>query len=132
MSKKSSWVKKRQSESARAKVQQRIRRRKGLFKKAAEFSLECDSDVIVAIRIQQSGQLYIFESSSDAHMLSTLSNLVWSIWLFHFIKLTSLGSILPLSHPGGTGGYHPTWNVFILRPRRRTRVYWGWRVQDIT
>jgi hypothetical protein len=51
MSKKSSWVQKRQSESARAKAQQRLRRRKGLFKKAAEFSMECESDVIAAIRI---------------------------------------------------------------------------------
>ncbi|KAB8219227.1 hypothetical protein BDV33DRAFT_174286, partial [Aspergillus novoparasiticus] len=63
--KKSSLSKKRYSESSRAKSQQRQRCKRDLFKKAAEFSLECESDVVVAIRIRKTGQAYLFESSSQ-------------------------------------------------------------------
>ncbi|CAP91166.1 Pc13g00970 [Penicillium rubens Wisconsin 54-1255] len=73
---KSSWVKKRRSESSRAKSQQRQRRKSGLFKKAAEFSLECESDVVVAIRIRRTGQTYIFDSSSQEEWLEALPRLV--------------------------------------------------------
>ncbi|RWQ95435.1 hypothetical protein C8Q69DRAFT_465964 [Paecilomyces variotii] len=62
--KKSSCIKKRYSEASRAKSQQRQRRKSSLFKKAAEFSLGCESDVVIAIRIQKTGQVYIFYSSS--------------------------------------------------------------------
>ncbi|KAA8652090.1 uncharacterized protein ATNIH1004_000994 [Aspergillus tanneri] len=75
MPQKSSWLKKRRSESARAKTQQRHRRKRGLFKKAAEFSLECESDVVVAVRIQKTGQIYIFDSASKKKWLNTLSDL---------------------------------------------------------
>ncbi|CDM29085.1 Transcription factor, MADS-box [Penicillium roqueforti FM164] len=50
-------------ENLRARAQKLRRRRKGLFKKAAEYSIYCESDVVVAVRNRQSGQLYIFESS---------------------------------------------------------------------
>ena len=50
-------------DSPRARAQKVRRRRKGLFKKAAEYSINCESDVVVAVRNRQSGQLYIFESS---------------------------------------------------------------------
>jgi hypothetical protein len=76
MSKKSSWVKKRHSDSARAKAQQRHRRKRNLLKKAAEFSLECDSDVFLAVRIQGTGQIYVFDSSSEIQWLNILSNKV--------------------------------------------------------
>ncbi|KAE8307942.1 hypothetical protein BDV41DRAFT_25879 [Aspergillus transmontanensis] len=76
--KKSSWIKKRYSESSRAKSQQRQRRKSSLFKKAAEFSLECESDVVVAIRIGKAGQAYIFDSSSQEAWLKTLPSLAYS------------------------------------------------------
>jgi hypothetical protein len=76
MSKKTSWVKKRHSDSARAKAQQRHRRKRNLLKKAAEFSLECESDVFLAVRIQKTGQIYVFDSSSDIQWLNILSNKV--------------------------------------------------------
>lgn len=76
MSKKSSWVKKRRSDSARAKAQQRQRRKRNLLKKAAEFSLECESDVFLAVRIQKTGQIYVFDSSSEIQWLNILSNTV--------------------------------------------------------
>ncbi|KAL4931873.1 uncharacterized protein BDV17DRAFT_301493 [Aspergillus undulatus] len=108
MCKESPWVKKRHSESARAKAQQRLRRRKSLFKKAAEFSLECESDVIVAVRIQKSGQIYMFESSAETRLLSTLSNLVGPIRVFLSCQcLPLLGDILSAPHPGSTGGCYP-------------------------
>ncbi|KAK9607400.1 hypothetical protein V6Z93_000946 [Aspergillus fumigatus] len=75
MSKKSSWVKKRHSDSARAKAQQRHRRKRNLLKKAAEFSLECESDVFLAVRIQTTGQIHIFDSSSETQWLNILSNM---------------------------------------------------------
>lgn len=84
MSKKSSWVKKRHSDTARAKAQQRHRHKRGLFKKAAEFCLECESDVLVVVRIRKTGQMYILDSSSRNQWLNTLSNLVCPIKvLFH-------------------------------------------------
>jgi hypothetical protein len=76
MSKNSSWVKKRRSDSARAKAQQRQRRKRNLLKKAAEFSLECESDVFLAVRIQKTGQIYVFDSSSEIQWLNILSNTV--------------------------------------------------------
>jgi hypothetical protein len=79
--KKSSWVKKRRSESSQAKSQQRQRRKSSLFKKAAEFSLECESDVVVAIRNRKTGQSYIFDSSSQEEWLEALPGLVRTIIL---------------------------------------------------
>lgn len=76
MSNETSWVKKRQSETARAKVQQRNRRKRSLFKKAKEYVLECDSDVFVAVRVRKNGQMYIFDSSTQNQWLKDLSNLV--------------------------------------------------------
>lgn len=82
MSKKSLWVKKRHSDTARAKAQQWYRRQRGLFRKAAEFCLECESDVLVAVRIWKTGQMYILDSSSRNQWLNTLSNLVCPIKVF--------------------------------------------------
>ncbi|KAL4936304.1 hypothetical protein BDV06DRAFT_205293 [Aspergillus oleicola] len=76
MSNKPSFTKRRHSDSARAKTQQRHRRKRGLFKKAAEFSLECESDVFLAVRIRKSGQIYILDSSSRKELSDALSNLV--------------------------------------------------------
>ncbi|OQE10062.1 hypothetical protein PENFLA_c096G08622 [Penicillium flavigenum] len=75
MSKESPWVKKRQSESARAKTQQRNRRQRSLFKKAKEFVLECESDVFLAVRVRKTGQIYIFDSSIKNQWLKDLSNM---------------------------------------------------------
>ena len=119
MSKKSSWVKKRHSVTARAKAQQRHRRKKGLFKKAAEFCLECESDVFVAVRVRKTGQMYILDSSSQKQWLNILSNLVCLIKGFPIIELTLLGDMLPSSDPGDTGGYHAqAWWVFVRSGRR--------------
>lgn len=76
---KSSWVKKCHLETARAKAQQWHRQKKGLFKKAAEFGLECVSDVFVAVRVWKTGQMYILDSSSQKQWLNILSNLVCCI-----------------------------------------------------
>ncbi|KAJ5640292.1 uncharacterized protein N7484_008154 [Penicillium longicatenatum] len=74
-SKKLTWVKKRQLNSSRAKVQQRNRRKQSLFKKAKEFVFECESDIFVAVRIRKTGQIYILDSSTDDQWLKDLSNL---------------------------------------------------------
>jgi hypothetical protein len=73
---KSSLVKKRQSESSRAKTQQRNRRKRSLFKKAKEFVLECDSDVFLAVRVRKNGQIYILDSATRNQWLKDLTNLV--------------------------------------------------------
>lgn len=78
MSKKSTWIKKRQSESVRAKAQQRTRRKRSLFKKAKEFVLECESDVFVAVRIRESGQMHIFNSYRHNEWSKILAQLVQS------------------------------------------------------
>jgi hypothetical protein len=76
MSKETPWVTKRQSESARAKNQQRNRRKRSLFKKAKEFVRECESDVFLVVRVRKNGQMYIFDSSTRNQWLKDLSNLV--------------------------------------------------------
>ncbi|KAJ5491577.1 hypothetical protein N7539_003144, partial [Penicillium diatomitis] len=63
------------SESARAKTQQRNRRKRNLFKKAKEFVLKCDSDVFLAVRVRKNGQMYILDSSTYNQWLKDLSNL---------------------------------------------------------
>ena len=47
-----------------------------LRNQAAEFSLECESDMVVAIRIRKTGQTYIFDSSSQEEWLEALPRLV--------------------------------------------------------
>ena len=76
MSRKSSWVKKRRSETRVAISQQQIRRKKTMFKGAAEYSLECKADTLVAIRIGETGETFIFDSSTGGRWLGTLSRLV--------------------------------------------------------
>ena len=101
MSNKAVFVRKRRSDSARAKTQQRHRRKKGLFKKAAEFSLECESDVFLAVRINKTGQIYTLDSSFRKELLDTLSNLVRLVDFSTSITgLTSLGNILSSAHRG--------------------------------
>lgn len=76
MARNSAWARKRRSDTAQAKSQQRYKRKKGIFKKAAEYSLECESDIFVAVRVRKSGQIYIFDSSARADWISTISDLV--------------------------------------------------------
>ncbi|KAJ5982687.1 hypothetical protein N7451_012787 [Penicillium sp. IBT 35674x] len=72
-------VKKRQSDSPRAKAQQRNRRKQSLFKKAKEFVSECESDIFVAVRVRQTGQIYILDSSTNDQWRKDLSNLVFHV-----------------------------------------------------
>ena len=57
-------MRKRQLDTKRAKRQQRDRRKENLFKKAYEYSLECDADVYVSIRIKKQGRVFTFNSDS--------------------------------------------------------------------
>ncbi|RAK94826.1 uncharacterized protein BO80DRAFT_450760 [Aspergillus ibericus CBS 121593] len=103
MSKQSPWVKKRHVETARAKSQQRQRRKKSLFKKAAEFSLECDSDVFVAVRIRKTGQIYYLDSSSLSQWINTLSNLEsYYPSPIQEIMEDIIPQVEPFPEPGGT------------------------------
>lgn len=70
------WTKRRRLDTAHAKSKQLYKRKKGLFKKAAEFSLECESDILVALRSPKAGQIYIFDSSARTNWISILSDLV--------------------------------------------------------
>ena len=60
-------IKKRRSDTPKAKNQQRCRRRTGLFKKAYEYGVECDADVCVVLRIRKNGQIFTFNSDSSGH-----------------------------------------------------------------
>jgi hypothetical protein len=55
---------KRRTDSPEARRQQRERRRVTLFKKACEYSLDCDADVYIAIRIRKDDQIFTFNSDS--------------------------------------------------------------------
>ncbi|CEL06337.1 hypothetical protein ASPCAL07443 [Aspergillus calidoustus] len=63
MPRKSSWVKKLHSETAKAASQQKNRRKNTIFKRAAEYSLECKADTLVAIKIRKTGEIYVFDST---------------------------------------------------------------------
>ncbi|PYH67080.1 uncharacterized protein BO88DRAFT_344783 [Aspergillus vadensis CBS 113365] len=55
MSRIAPFKKRRRSESSKAKTQQRSKLKKMLIRKAARYSIECDSDVFVMIRVKGSG-----------------------------------------------------------------------------
>jgi hypothetical protein len=57
-------VRKRRLDTKQAKRQQQGRRRDNLLKKAYEYSLECDADVYLAIKIKKKGRIFIFNSDS--------------------------------------------------------------------
>ncbi|KAL1979009.1 hypothetical protein VTN96DRAFT_7431 [Rasamsonia emersonii] len=75
MTQKTQIPKKGQSQSQRLKNQQRIRRRKGLFKKVKEYSIICDSDVFMILRSRKDGQIYTLTSDSIEQWLLTLQQL---------------------------------------------------------
>jgi hypothetical protein len=57
-------VRKRRLDTNRAKSQQETRRKRGLVKKAREYSLECGAYVYLAIKIKKNGRIFIFNSDS--------------------------------------------------------------------
>ncbi|KAE8311022.1 hypothetical protein BDV41DRAFT_543363 [Aspergillus transmontanensis] len=67
--------KQRRSESTKAKTQQRNRLKKSLFRNAAKYSIECESDVFVMIRIRKNGQRFTFDSSASDHWLPSMPEL---------------------------------------------------------
>ncbi|PKX99519.1 SRF-type transcription factor family protein [Aspergillus novofumigatus IBT 16806] len=64
MASKNRTIRKRKLNTPRAKCQQRIRRRDGLFRKAFEYCCECDADIFLMIRLKHNGQIYMFNSDS--------------------------------------------------------------------
>jgi SRF-type transcription factor (DNA-binding and dimerisation domain) len=60
---------KRRSESPRAKRQQQGRRRESLFKKACEYSAECDAEVYLCVKIKGNGQIFSFNSENSREWL---------------------------------------------------------------
>ncbi|KAJ0419234.1 hypothetical protein BJY00DRAFT_302341 [Aspergillus carlsbadensis] len=61
MPRKFSWVKKRHLETTKAASQQKNRRKNTIFKRAAEYSLECKADTLVAIKVRKTGEIYVFD-----------------------------------------------------------------------
>lgn len=103
-------MKKRRSESARAKNQQRNRRKRSLFKKAKEFVHECESDVFLVVRVRKNGQMYIFDSSTREQWIKDLSNLVpYSKNRVDVLLLTIIGVMLPSSGPSIGGSSPRAW-----------------------
>jgi len=56
-------VRKRRVNTPKAKRQQ-DRRKESLMKRAYEYSLECDADVYMSIRIRKNGRVFTFTSDS--------------------------------------------------------------------
>ncbi|GKZ98546.1 hypothetical protein AnigIFM59636_003536 [Aspergillus niger] len=75
MSRIAPFKKRRRSESSKAKTQQRSKLKKTLIRKAARYSIECDSDVFVMIRVKGSGRRYIFNSSPSENWLPSMPEL---------------------------------------------------------
>jgi hypothetical protein len=57
-------VRRRRLDTKRAKREQQTRRKNNLFKKAYEYSLECDTHIYLAIKIKKNGRIFIFNSDS--------------------------------------------------------------------
>jgi hypothetical protein len=55
-------VRKRRLDSYKAKRHQQDRRKESLIKKAYEYSLKCNADVYISIRIKRNGQIFTFNS----------------------------------------------------------------------
>jgi hypothetical protein len=62
---KAKTIHRRMSNKPKAKSQQHRRRGDTLFRKAFEFSQECDADVMLVIRLRKNGQTCIFNSNSE-------------------------------------------------------------------
>jgi hypothetical protein len=56
-------IRRRTSNKSKAKSQQHRRRGDTLFRKAFEFSQECEADVMLVFRLRKNGQVYIFNSN---------------------------------------------------------------------
>jgi hypothetical protein len=65
MPRKSAWVKKRRSETAKAASQQENRRKNIIIKRAAEYSLECKANILVAIQIRKTVRSLSLFASED-------------------------------------------------------------------
>ncbi|OJJ62710.1 hypothetical protein ASPSYDRAFT_660741 [Aspergillus sydowii CBS 593.65] len=57
-----------------AASQQKHRRKNTIYKRAAEYSLECKADTLVAIQIRKTGEIYVFDSTGG-RWLGALSRL---------------------------------------------------------
>jgi SRF-type transcription factor (DNA-binding and dimerisation domain) len=57
-------VRRRRLDTKRAKRQQQTRRKDSLFKKAREYSLECDAYVYLTIKFKKNGRIFTFNSDS--------------------------------------------------------------------
>ena len=108
-------VKKRRSDTPKAKNQQRCRHRTGLFKKAYEYGVECDADVCVVLRIRQNGQIFTFNSDSSGHwpppqqLVCLTFTISWS-WVSAYITRTY--SIL--------SRWKKQWRTFPTKTPRKT------------
>ncbi|KAB8255412.1 hypothetical protein BDV32DRAFT_112494 [Aspergillus pseudonomiae] len=58
-------IRRRRSDSSKAKCQQQNRRKVHLFLKAFEYCRECDADICLMIRLKHNGQVVFFKSDSD-------------------------------------------------------------------
>ncbi|OJJ65718.1 hypothetical protein ASPBRDRAFT_49535 [Aspergillus brasiliensis CBS 101740] len=58
------------------KPSKKNRLKKSVFRKAAQYSLECESDVFVMIRTRRNGQRFVFNSSVSERWLPSMQELV--------------------------------------------------------
>ena len=68
--------KKRRLDTPKARSQQRARLRKTLFKKCHHYSIECDADVYMVLRLKGSGRIFTFQSDSTDGFSPSLRDLV--------------------------------------------------------
>ncbi|KAL4935217.1 hypothetical protein BDV06DRAFT_207458 [Aspergillus oleicola] len=58
-------IHRRVSNKPKAKGQQHRQRSSTLFRKAFEFTQECDADVLLVLRSRKTGQIYIYNSNDQ-------------------------------------------------------------------
>jgi hypothetical protein len=72
--------KRRRLDTLKARRQQRARLRKTLFKKCHHYSIECDADVYIVLRLKGSGRIFTFQSDSTEGFCPSLQDLVYILF----------------------------------------------------
>lgn len=96
-------IRRRQSDSAKSRCQQRNQQKTQLFLKAYEYCQECDADISLTIRLRHSGEIIYF--NSDRAWSPSKEQLVGGfINPVRCQSLTNLGDVLSDAQTGHLAG----------------------------
>jgi hypothetical protein len=76
--------------SKRTRGQQMNRRRKSLFKKAAEYYRDFDADVFLVVRTKPAGKVFLLDTSPDSNMPLSKTELVSAIPKLYYTVVSNV------------------------------------------